>query len=81
MAVVEWLCRGQADCEVLRTANGSFRIASEPLTLSAKQGIDESIFTPLVITDADVDVSDEDAVDGKGDFDEYDDSEQEAEDG
>ena len=80
MAVVEWLCQGQADCEVLRTANGSFRIMSEPLTISANQGIDESILKPIVFTDADVDVIDEDADDGKGDFDEYDDSEQEAED-
>ena len=47
----------------------------------AKQGIDESILKPMVITDADVDVIDENADDGKRDFDEYDDSEQEAEDG
>ena len=80
MAVVEWLCQGQADCEVLRTANGSFRITSEPLTLSAKQGIDESILRPIVSTDADVDVIDEDSNDGRGDFDEYDDSGREAED-
>lgn len=81
MAVVEWLCQGRADCEVLRTANGSFRITSEPLTLSAKQSIDESILRPRTITDADVDMIDEDTDDGKGDFDEYDDSEQEAEGG
>jgi len=81
MAVVEWLCQGQAGCEVLRTANGSFCITSEPLILSAKQGIDESILRPIVITDADVEVIDEDADDGKSEFDDYDDSEQESKDG
>ena len=48
--------------------------------LAAKQGIDESILKPMVITDVDVGVIDEDTDDGKGDFDEYDDSEQEPED-
>lgn len=80
MAVVEWLCQGQADCEVLRTANGSFRISSEPLTLSVNQGINEAILNPVPIMDADVDAVEEDTDDGKGDFDEYDDIEQEAED-
>ncbi len=77
MAVIGWLCQGQVDCEVLRTTNGSFRIASEPLTLSVKQGIDESILTPLVGTRADTDVIDEDADDDKDDLDEYDESEKE----
>lgn len=78
MAVVEWLCQGQAGCDVLRTTNGSFCIKSEPLILSAQQGIDESILRPVVITDADVEVIDEDVDDGKSD---YDDNEQERDDG
>lgn len=81
MAVVEWLCQGQAGCNVLRTTNGSFCIKSEPLILSAQQGIDESILSPVVIADTDVEVIDEDVDDGKSDFDDYDDNEQERDDG
>lgn len=80
MAVVAWLCQGQADCEVFRTTHGAFRISSEPLTLLAKQGINEALLNPMTIMDADIDVVDEDTDDGKGDCEEYDDSEQEAED-
>lgn len=78
LAVVEWLCDGQADCEVLRTANGCFRVGAKPFTLSADQGIDESNLQHAVVPESDGADIDEN-IEGAGvDFDEYD--EEDAED-
>ena len=80
MAVVEWLCDGHAECEVLSTLEGSFRIASEPMTLLTKKGIDESDLKPVVTAETSTEVIDEDVDYKTDDFHEYDDSEEEIED-
>ncbi|MFA4985100.1 MAG: toll/interleukin-1 receptor domain-containing protein [Candidatus Brocadiia bacterium] len=41
LSVVDWLCEGKPECDILHTADGSFRIGSTPLTLHVDQGIDE----------------------------------------
>ena len=52
MATVEWLSDSQPECEILHTKNGSFRFSSQPIILSAEQGIDESALrAPPVETD------------------------------
>lgn len=72
MAVVQWLRDGQAEIEVLRTTSGSFRIAAEPIVLSACRGIDEASLKPGP-RDIDAAEIDESADDGIGALDEYDD--------
>ena len=48
LAVVEWLCNGQPECEVLRTASGAFRLSATPMMFSVDQGIDEENLLPAV---------------------------------
>lgn len=78
MAVVEWLCDGRPECEILSTRDGSFRIRAEPMALSTNRGIDESVLKPMA--EVATEVVDEDIDDKSADFLEYDDNEEENED-
>jgi hypothetical protein len=70
LAVAEWLCNAQAECEVLRTANGCFLIGATPLTFSADKGIDESNLQPDVALENDDVEIDEDIEVAGDDFEE-----------
>lgn len=63
MAVVEWLCNGDEDYEIMSSPQGSFRIASKPVTLTTNRGIDESQIEPTAPTEQDTDIIDEDTDD------------------
>lgn len=68
LAIVEWLCEGQSECEMLRTANGSFRISSTPLNMSVDQGIDEASLRPITTTEADIEEIEEDEFEMRENF-------------
>jgi hypothetical protein len=72
LAVVEWLGEGQKECEVLRTANGSFRIGGTLYTMFADQGIDESNLRPVIPSETDEIDIDEDIEEGGDEFDDLD---------
>jgi hypothetical protein len=71
LAVVEWLCDGHAESEVLLTANGCLRIGATPFTFSADQGIDESNLQLEVAIEDDEPEIDEDIEVAGDDFEEY----------
>lgn len=78
LGVVQWFCDGEQEYNVLCTPEGSFRIASTPLTLSSDKGIDESGLKSAAMSEQDTEVIDED-IDDTGDEFREDDSDGEIE--
>jgi len=76
MAVVEWLCNGGEDYEIMSSPQGSFRIASKPMILTVNRGIDESQMESIYPTAQDTDAIDEDTDDISDEFREDNDEEE-----